>query len=70
LGEEESGGEAVAAWVREDDRPVDAAIVFDSGMPDPSTPAITAALRGAAMLSLKVRTASRNLHSGSTAAAC
>jgi acetylornithine deacetylase/succinyl-diaminopimelate desuccinylase-like protein len=63
-GEEEAGGEAVAAWVREDVRGADAAIVFDSDMPDRDTPAITVGLRGAVMFELTVRTAERNLHSG------
>jgi acetylornithine deacetylase/succinyl-diaminopimelate desuccinylase-like protein len=63
-GEEETGGESVGAWVRADDGPVDVAIVFDSGMPDPQTPAITVGLRGIVMLSLDVRTAAHNLHSG------
>ncbi len=63
-GEEEAGGAAVTAWVRADTRGADAAIVFDSGMPDPATPAITVGLRGVVMLHLKVRTGERNLHSG------
>jgi acetylornithine deacetylase/succinyl-diaminopimelate desuccinylase-like protein len=63
-GEEERAGEAVGAWVREDARGADVAIVFDSGMPDPATPAITVGLRGMVMISLDVRTAERNLHSG------
>jgi acetylornithine deacetylase/succinyl-diaminopimelate desuccinylase-like protein len=63
-GEEEVGGESVATWVRDDSGPVDVAIVFDSGMPDPQTPAITVGLRGVVQLSLVVRTASHNLHSG------
>jgi len=63
-GEEEAGGRAVEQWVRADERGADAAIVFDSDMPDPSTPAITVGLRGAVKLDLVVRTAERNLHSG------
>jgi len=63
-GEEETNGDAVTAWVREDAGGADAAIVFDSGMPDPQTPAITIGLRGIVMLMLDVRTAERNLHSG------
>ena len=63
-GEEETGSEAVTSWVRSDTRGADAAIVFDSGMPDPATPAITVGLRGVVMLHLQVRTAQRNLHSG------
>ncbi len=63
-GEEETGSEAVTSWVRSDARGADAAIVFDSGMPDPATPAITVGLRGVVMLHLEVRTAERNVHSG------
>jgi acetylornithine deacetylase/succinyl-diaminopimelate desuccinylase-like protein len=63
-GEEETGGEAVADWVRADERGADCAIVFDSGMVDEHTPAITIGLRGMVMLHLQVRTAERDLHSG------
>ena len=63
-GEEEYGGDAVTRWVHSDERGADAAIVFDSSMPDPQTPAITVGLRGIVMLDLEVRTAARNLHSG------
>ena len=63
-GEEETNGDAVTEWVRADAGGADAAIVFDSGMPDPQTPAITIGLRGIVMLTLDVHTAGRNLHSG------
>jgi acetylornithine deacetylase/succinyl-diaminopimelate desuccinylase-like protein len=63
-GEEEIGSGSVSAWIREDTRGADAAIVFDSMIPDPHTPAITVGLRGAVMLQLTVTTAERNLHSG------
>jgi acetylornithine deacetylase/succinyl-diaminopimelate desuccinylase-like protein len=63
-GEEEVAGEAVSEWIRNDARGADAAIVFDSGSPDPATPAITVGLRGMVMLNLVVTTAERNLHSG------
>ncbi len=63
-GEEEVGGESVTAWVRDDDREADAAIVFDSGVPDLDTPALTVGLRGMVQLHITVRTAERNLHSG------
>ncbi len=63
-GEEEVGGGVVTEWVRSDERRADAAIVFDSGIPDPETPAITVGLRGVVMVELIVRTAERNLHSG------
>jgi acetylornithine deacetylase/succinyl-diaminopimelate desuccinylase-like protein len=63
-GEEETGGEAVADWVRADERGADCAIVFDSAMADERTPAITVGLRGMVQLNLTVRTAARDLHSG------
>ncbi len=63
-GEEEVAGDAATAWIREDVRGADAAIVFDSMIPDPDTPAITVGLRGVVMLELSVRTAAHNLHSG------
>src|SRR4051794_18708077 len=63
-GEEEAGSETVADWVRSDERGADCAVVFDSGMVDERTPAITVGLRGLVMLDLEVRTARRDLHSG------
>jgi acetylornithine deacetylase/succinyl-diaminopimelate desuccinylase-like protein len=64
-GEEEIAGREVIEWVRADERRCDAAIVFDSGMPDARTPAVTVGLRGIVMNHLEVRTGARNLHSGS-----
>lgn len=63
-GEEEIGGESVAEWVRADDRGADAAIVFDSGMEDANTPAITVGLRGIVHTQIHVRTGERDLHQG------
>jgi acetylornithine deacetylase/succinyl-diaminopimelate desuccinylase-like protein len=63
-GEEERGSEAVTEWLHRDEREVDVAIVFDSGMPVEGIPAITVGLRGIVMLDVRVRTAQRNLHSG------
>ncbi len=63
-GEEEVGGDSVTEWVRADERRTDAAIVFDSGVPDLDTPALTVGLRGMVQLHLTVRTAEHNLHSG------
>ena len=40
-GEEEAGGLGVTDWVRADERRADAAIVFDSGIVNEQTPAIT-----------------------------
>src|SRR5919197_1445049 len=63
-GEEETGGDAVGDWVRADERGADCAVVFDSGMIDERTPAITVGLRGLIQIDLEVRTAARDLHSG------
>ena len=63
-GEEEAGGESVAAWVRADERGADAVIVFDSGMEDPRTPAITVGLRGMLAAHITVTAQPRDLHSG------
>jgi acetylornithine deacetylase/succinyl-diaminopimelate desuccinylase-like protein len=63
-GEEEMGGESVAAWVRADERGGDAAIVFDSGMEDTETPAVTDGLRGVVHMHLTVRTGVRDIHQG------
>ncbi len=63
-GEEEAGSETITEWIRGDERGADAAIVFDSGMVDEQTPAITLGLRGMAMAQIEVRTGARDLHSG------
>jgi acetylornithine deacetylase/succinyl-diaminopimelate desuccinylase-like protein len=63
-GEEEAGSEAVAKWIAADERGADCAIVFDSGMADERTPAVTVGLRGMVMVQIEVRTATRDLHSG------
>ena len=63
-GEEEAGGESVEQWVRADERGADCAIVFDSGMEDVHTPAITLGLRGVIAASLTVTAQPRDLHSG------
>lgn len=63
-GEEEAGSQAVAKWIAADERGADCAIVFDSGMADENTPAVTVGLRGMVMVEIDVRTATRDLHSG------
>jgi acetylornithine deacetylase/succinyl-diaminopimelate desuccinylase-like protein len=63
-GEEEAGSESITEWIRADERGADAAIVFDSGMVDERTPAITVGLRGMLMAQIQVRTGTRDLHSG------
>ena len=63
-GEEEAGGASLERWIAEDERGADCAIVWDSGMADERTPAITVGLRGMVMLTVEVRTGRRDLHSG------
>ncbi len=63
-GEEEAGGAAVAKWLAQDEVGADAAIVFDSGMVDERTPAITVGLRGMVLAEIVVRVGTRDLHSG------
>lgn len=63
-GEEEAGSGAVISWLRADERGADAAIVFDSGMVDAETPAITVGLRGIVQATFTVTTGRRDLHSG------
>jgi acetylornithine deacetylase/succinyl-diaminopimelate desuccinylase-like protein len=63
-GEEEVGSREVMGWIADDERGADAAIVFDSGMLDAQTPAITLAVRGVVSVAIDVRVASADLHSG------
>ena len=63
-GAEESGTDDVNEWVLADERGADCAIVFDSGMLDAETPAITTGTRGIVFASLEVRTGERIAHSG------
>jgi acetylornithine deacetylase/succinyl-diaminopimelate desuccinylase-like protein len=63
-GEEETGGRTALQWVADDTGKADCCIVFDSGMVDETTPAITLGVRGIVYLNVKVRTAPQNLHSG------
>jgi acetylornithine deacetylase/succinyl-diaminopimelate desuccinylase-like protein len=63
-GEEEIGGPSAEYWLRSDDGAADAAIAFDSRMPDPRTPILVTSARGTMHLRIDVRTASNDLHSG------
>ena len=63
-GAEETGGTDVNDWVEADERGADCAIVFDAGMLDPETPALTVATRGMVFAHLTVRTGERPAHSG------
>ena len=63
-GAEETGSDDVGEWVRADDRGADAVIVFDSGMIDADTPALTLATRGMVFAHIEVRTGTQTAHSG------
>ena len=63
-GAEETGSDDVGEWVRQDARGADAVIVFDSGMIDADTPALTLATRGMVFAHVEVRTGTQPAHSG------
>jgi acetylornithine deacetylase/succinyl-diaminopimelate desuccinylase-like protein len=63
-GEEEVGGTSAIDWLMKDGRGADCCLVFDSGMLDESTPAITLGVRGVISFAVDVRVAQRDLHSG------
>src|SRR4051794_41505757 len=63
-GAEETGSDDVGEWVRQDAKGADAVIVFDGGMVDASTPALTLATRGMVFAHVEVRTGIRTAHSG------
>ena len=63
-GEEEVGGSNVLRYVDQDERGADCAVVFDGSMIGEDRPAINIAVRGTVMAHLRVRTATRDLHSG------
>jgi acetylornithine deacetylase/succinyl-diaminopimelate desuccinylase-like protein len=65
-GEEECGSKHLPAWVEahRGELSGDVALVCDTGMWDPNTPAITTALRGLLYEEIKIKAADRDLHSG------
>ena len=63
-GAEETGSDDVNEWVLADARGADAVIVFDSGMVDAATPALTLATRGMVFAHVEVRTGTQPAHSG------
>ena len=63
-GAEETGSDDVGEWVRQDARGADCVIVFDSGMVDAETPALTLATRGMVFAHVEVRTGTQTAHSG------
>jgi acetylornithine deacetylase/succinyl-diaminopimelate desuccinylase-like protein len=63
-GEEETGGHSILDFLAVDERPADAAIIFDSGMIARGLPAFNVATRGLVYLHLTLSTGERDLHSG------
>jgi amidohydrolase len=65
-GEEECGSKHLPPWVEahRGELAGDIALVCDTGMWDPKTPAITTALRGLLYEEIKIKAADRDLHSG------
>ncbi len=63
-GEEEIGGETVVRWLEAGDTRYDAALIFDSGMVARGRPALTTAVRGVMTGRVRVRTGTRDVHSG------
>jgi acetylornithine deacetylase/succinyl-diaminopimelate desuccinylase-like protein len=63
-GEEEVGGQSIVEFLANDERGADVCVIFDGGMENRNLPAISVATRGLAAFNLRVRTGSRDLHSG------
>jgi len=63
-GEEETPADTAERWMEADERGADAAIVFDAGMIDADTPALTVGTRGMVWADLVVTTGERPAHSG------
>lgn len=65
-GEEESGSPSLLPFLAEnqDELACDIALVCDTNMHDPDTPAITASLRGMVSQEVTIKAADRDLHSG------
>jgi acetylornithine deacetylase/succinyl-diaminopimelate desuccinylase-like protein len=62
--EEEVGGQAVVEWVAGDERGADAAIVLDGDIVERGVPTFYTALRGLCYFHVRIRTGTRDLHSG------
>jgi acetylornithine deacetylase/succinyl-diaminopimelate desuccinylase-like protein len=63
-GEEETGGHSIVEFLAADERGADACVIFDSDMIARGRPAFNVATRGLCYFHVRVRTGSRDLHSG------
>jgi acetylornithine deacetylase/succinyl-diaminopimelate desuccinylase-like protein len=63
-GEEETGGHSIVDFLAQDNRRADACVIFDSDMVAPGRPAFNVATRGLCYFHVRVRTGTRDLHSG------
>jgi acetylornithine deacetylase/succinyl-diaminopimelate desuccinylase-like protein len=63
-GEEETPADTAERWMAADERGADCAIVFDAGMLDADTPALTVGTRGMVWAELEVVAGERPAHSG------
>jgi acetylornithine deacetylase/succinyl-diaminopimelate desuccinylase-like protein len=63
-GEEESGGHSIADFLAEDERGADVCVIFDGHLLEPGVPIFELATRGIAYFHVKVRTGTKDLHSG------
>ena len=63
-GEEEIGGTAVVDWIRADEGPADACVIFDGGMLGRDRPSFALMVRGALAFQLRIRASACDIHSG------
>src|SRR5262249_47437650 len=63
-GEEEIGGHTIVDFLEQDERGADACVIFDGGLTRPEQPEFCLATRGLVGFHVRVRTGSRDLHSG------
>ncbi|HJS49509.1 MAG TPA: M20/M25/M40 family metallo-hydrolase [Gaiellaceae bacterium] len=63
-GEEEVGGDSIVQWVEQDERGADAALILDGAMVRRGEPLFYVGARGMLYFHLRVRTGTRDMHSG------
>jgi acetylornithine deacetylase/succinyl-diaminopimelate desuccinylase-like protein len=63
-GEEEIGGQSIVEFLAQDERGADVCVIFDAGMLERGKPTFNIATRGLAAFDIRVRTGTRDLHSG------